>query len=131
MYASYIPAAVHILDVLMKRAHITIRALSRYNDFHFLKKRIFSEVGYLVHLRFFLHGNSHVNVSDITSYSILETYTNLKFSIYKNNTNRCTIFMKRHFRTMLHHITRHVSMSIHHLQGYIFTIAFTRSNVAP
>jgi hypothetical protein len=39
--------------------------------------------------------------------------------------------MKRHFHTILHHITPHVSMSIHHLQGYIFTIAFTRSNVAP
>jgi hypothetical protein len=32
------------------------------------------------------------------------------------------MFMKRHFRTMLRHITRHVSMLIHHLQGYIFTL---------
>jgi hypothetical protein len=49
----------------------------------------------------------------------------------KTNTNKSTVFMKRHFHTILHRTTQHVLMSIHHLQGYIFTIAFTRSNVAP
>lgn len=44
MYASYIPAAFHFLDLLMKYTHVTSRALSCCNDLHFLKEHIFPEV---------------------------------------------------------------------------------------
>jgi hypothetical protein len=44
MYASYIPAAFHFLDLLVKCNHITFRAISCCNDSHFLKEHIFPEV---------------------------------------------------------------------------------------
>jgi hypothetical protein len=52
------------------------------------------------------------------------TASTVHFLIYikRTNTIKCTKFMKIHYHTILHHITHHVSMLIHHLQGYSFTL---------